>query len=173
MKVGRVVPGSLDASRSIIKYSWPVVAVDPGKSFVLKGWGAFALKRINKMQTRLIIRTHGWELPSLLSRLVYFVMMPLHYIMERRMLMGIKARAEVGPGVQLSSIWDMLWFLGIILSGIGIAVMVFVGRGIKSVLLPAIYGATWLWPLLIFHPQPLTGLPLLLICNAKKKDASA
>ena len=155
MKVGRIIPGSLNQSKSIIKYSWTVMSVEPGKSFVLKNWGAFVLKKINTEQTRLIIRTHGWETPTLMSKLGYFVMMPLHYIMERRMLMGIKTRAEAGAGFQLSSTSDVLWFSGIVLSYLGIVLMVFILFGIQKYLMPSIYGVLWLIILLVFKPQPI------------------
>ena len=163
MKVGRIVPGSLDESKSIIKYNFPVVYVEPGNSFVLEGWGAFVLKKLNTEQTRLIVRNHGRELPSLKSKIGDFFEKLLHYIMERRMLMGIKARAEAGSGVQLSSISDILWFSGVFLSGIGIFLMVFMSRGIRSVLLSVIYGIIWLWPLLIFDPQPIYSIILLFV----------
>jgi hypothetical protein len=163
MKVGRIVPASLDESKSIIKYNFPVVFVEPGKSFVLKGWGAFVLKKISSKQTRLIVRTHGRELPNLKSIIGNFIGTPLHYIMERRMLMGFKARAEAGAGVRLSSTSDNLWLLGVFLSAIGIAIMVFIGRGIQCILLSAVYGIIWLWPLLIFDPQPISSMILLLV----------
>jgi hypothetical protein len=163
MGIGRIVPGSLDESKSIIKYDFPVVAVEPGKSFVLKEWGAFVLKEISPTQTRLILRTHGRELPNLLSKVVDFIFTPLHYIMERKMLMGIKARVEAGAGVRLSSTSDNLWLLGVFLSGIGIATMVFTGGGIQCILLSAVYGILWLWSLLIFDPRPVYSLSLLLM----------
>lgn len=163
MKVGRIVPGSLDESKSIIKYNFPVVYVEPGTSFVLKGWGAFVLKKLNTKQTRLIVRTHGRELPDLMSKIGDFFETPLHYIMERRMLMGIKARAEAGSGVKLSSTLDILWLLGVALSGIGIFIIVLMGRGIQCVLLPVIYGIIWLWPLLVSEPKPIYSMILLFI----------
>ena len=166
MKVGRIIPGSLNQSKSVIKYSWTVMSVEPGKSFVLKNWGAFVLKGINTKQTRLIVRTHGWELPTLKSKLGYFIMMPLHYIMERRMLMGIRDRAEAGAGIQLSSTSDVLWFSGIILSYFGIVFMTFAFRGIKKYFIPSMYGILWLMMLLIFSPQPIYSNILLLVVAA-------
>jgi hypothetical protein len=129
----------------------------------LKDWGAFVLKKINAKKTRLIVRTHGQELPNLKSIIGDFMGTPLHYIMERRMLMGFKARAEAGAGVHLSSTSDNLWLLGVFLSAIGIAIMVFIGRDIQSILLSILYGLIWLWPLLIFDPRPKYSLILLLI----------
>lgn len=98
--------------KSLLKYRFPVVAVEPGRSFVLKDWGAFVLQAVNSTRTRLIIRTHGQELPSLMGRIAFLIGTPCHYIMERRMMMGIKARVEGGAGGRLSSTSDFLWFLG-------------------------------------------------------------
>ncbi len=164
MDVGRVVPASLDESKSVIKFDFPVVAVEPGKAFVLKEWGAFVLNEISPTQTRLIVRTHGQECPNLLSKVDRFVGEPLHYLMERRMLMGFKAQAETG--MPLSSTADNVWLLGIFLSGIGIALLAFMGGGVQTVALSIIYGIIWLWTLLIFNPRSPFSLILFLVIAA-------
>ena len=160
MEVGRNVPGSIDESKSVIKYNFRVVAVETGKSFVLENWGTFVLKEINSKQTRLIVRTHEPRLPDLISKIADFFFMPLHYIMERRMLMGMKARVE---GRRLSETSDNLWLLGVFLSGIGIAVSVLFGQGVLNVSLSIIYGILWLLTFLIFEPKPKYSLSLLLL----------
>jgi hypothetical protein len=160
MEVGRNVPGSIDESKSVIKYNFRVVAVETGKSFVLENWGAFVLKEINSKQTRLIVRTHEQMLPNLKSKIEDFIFMPLHYIMERRMLMGMKARVE---GRRLSETSDNLWLLGVFLSGVGIAVNVLFGQGVLHVSLSIIYGILWLLTFLIFEPKPKYSLSLLLL----------
>lgn len=159
MEVGRIVPGSIDESKSLIKYNFEVVSVEPGKSFVLKNWGAFVLKEINSKQTRLIVRTHEGHLPDLKSKIEDFIFMPLHYIMERRMLMGIKSQVE---GARLSAASDNVWLLGVLLSGIGIALIIFFGQGIQNIFLSVIYGIVWLWVLLISKSQPKYSMTLLL-----------
>ena len=160
MEVGRNVPGSIDESKSVIKYNFQVVAIETGKSFVLENWGAFVLKEINSEQTRLIVRTHEGQLPDLKSKVEDFIFMPLHYIMERRMLMGIKSKVE---GARLSAASDNVWLLGVLLSGIGIALTIFLGQGIQNVFLSVIYGVALLWTFLIFEPQPKYSMTLLLI----------
>jgi hypothetical protein len=159
MKVGRIVPGALDESDALVKrlvkeygWTWPVTAVDPGRSYVLQGWGAFVLKEVTPTQTRLIVRTHEGELPDLGSKISNFIIIPLHYIMERRMMIGFKAQFE--PDIQPSYIGDIFWFIGLILSFFGIFVLVFIFRGIQSVLLPGIFGVFWLFVLLVFDPLP-------------------
>jgi hypothetical protein len=74
--------------------------VQPGRSFVLEGWGAFALEPIDEQTTRMIIRTHRTKRAPWLRVLDFFIGEPAHFIMERGMLRGIKKRAERNAGVQ-------------------------------------------------------------------------
>ncbi len=163
MEMGRIVPGSVDESKSVIKYNFRVTAVDPGKAYVLEDWGAFVLIPVNDQQTRLILRNHKLEQPNLLGRIADFFMVPLHYIMERRMMIGFKAQAE---GVRLSAAADNAWILGLILSGIGIASMIFISTNILTTALATIYSTLWLLILLIFAPRPRYSLSLLLFIAA-------
>ena len=56
--------------------------------------GAFVVQRSNDA-TRLIVRTRGAGEPNVpLAPLGLLVFEPAHFIMERRMLLGIKERAE-------------------------------------------------------------------------------
>ncbi len=96
LEVGDFIPaGPRDwlGGRYADKIGWYVAEIEPGRALVLKGWGAFVLEPIDERTTRLIARSRGpggfpaalmnslvWELP--------------HFIMERRMLLGIKKRAE-------------------------------------------------------------------------------
>ncbi len=159
MKVGRIVQGSLDESSELIKtlikkygWNWTVLAVDPGRAFVLKGWGAFVLREITPNQTRFIVRTHEPELPDLWSEISRFVMIAFHYIMERRMMIGFQAQFE--PDIQPSYAVEILWFLSLILSFFGLIALVFIYRGIRSILNPTIFGTLWLFVLFVFNPLP-------------------
>jgi len=61
---------------------------------VLGGWGAFVLEPKDGY-TRLIVRTRGNGKPNVaLAPFGLLVLEPAHFIMERRMLLGIKERAE-------------------------------------------------------------------------------
>jgi hypothetical protein len=76
-----------------------VAAVDPGRALVLKPWGAFVLRPIDERTTRLIIRSQGDYSPDLKNAVLNFLLWrvvfePAHFIMERKMLLGIKERAE-------------------------------------------------------------------------------
>lgn len=76
-----------------------VAAVEPGRAIVLKPWGAFVLQPIDEKRTRLIIRSQGDYDPDLKNPLLNFLLWrvvyePAHFIMERKMLLEIKRRAE-------------------------------------------------------------------------------
>lgn len=87
----------------------PVIFVEPYRAIVLGGqgeiseddrivvsgtWGLY-LKEVDENTTRLIIRNRGIRRPGPLGWLVnYVVFEPSHFIMERRMMLGIKERAE-------------------------------------------------------------------------------
>lgn len=73
-----------------------VTEVVPNRHLVLRGWGAFVLEPIDARTTRLIIRSHGDPNPhgAVRKAVDTLVFEPAHFIMERRMLLGIKERAE-------------------------------------------------------------------------------
>lgn len=72
----------------------PVGALEENHYLVLKGWGAFVLQPVDDHTTRFIIRSHGRK-EGWLNRILLFLLFdPIHFIMERRMLLGIKQRAE-------------------------------------------------------------------------------
>ena len=163
LEVGRIIPASIDASKSLIKYNFRVVAVEPGESFVIENWGTFVLKRIDAQRTRFIVRTHGQELPNLKSKIGDFFGMTAHYIMERQMMLGLKARAEAGAGVHLSALPDNLWLLGVFLSALGILAIIFLNASITGFLFAIIYSTIWLLTLMILDPKPIFSLILLLV----------
>jgi hypothetical protein len=79
---------------------WRVSAIEPGRSVVLEGWGAFVLQPVDGRTTRLLVRTRGGGDPRLrdvaLAPLSLLAFEPAHFIMERGMLRGIRDRAERG-----------------------------------------------------------------------------
>jgi hypothetical protein len=69
-----------------------VALFEPKRVLALKSWGAFVLEPIDERRTRLIAR--GREQRGFAS-LAYTLLLEIpHFIMERRMLLGIKERAE-------------------------------------------------------------------------------
>jgi hypothetical protein len=81
---------------------WPVVAVDPGRSLVVRsksmpvGTYAFVLEALNDSTTRLIVRDRArWK--PLEGPFVAFVYEPLHAYMETGLMTGVRRRAEARP----------------------------------------------------------------------------
>jgi hypothetical protein len=77
---------------------WRVDVLEPGRVIGLENWGTFVLQPIDSTTTRLFVRTRGDGPPSLLAFVLapinVFLFEPAHFIMERGMLRGIRARAE-------------------------------------------------------------------------------
>ena len=65
---------------------------EPGRALVLDGWGAFVVDPIDERSCRLIGRGHYQ--PGAPGRAYAALLEIPHFIMERRMLLGIKERAE-------------------------------------------------------------------------------
>ena len=77
---------------------WMIAAIRPLRYLALENWGTFVLDPVDSATTRLLIRTRGDGHPTL-KRLVaapagLLVFEPAHFIMQRRMMLGIKERAE-------------------------------------------------------------------------------
>lgn len=89
----------------------PVLLVEPGRAIVIGGvaeqqgddlskntragtW-AFVLKELDASTTRLLVRIRWDRKPGLVDWMYSFgVLEPSHFVMERRMMLGIKRRAE-------------------------------------------------------------------------------
>jgi hypothetical protein len=71
-----------------------VTVFEPGRALGLEGWGTFALVPLGTERTRLIARG---GVPRGAAAASYAALMEIpHFLMERRMLIGIKERAERG-----------------------------------------------------------------------------
>jgi hypothetical protein len=76
-----------------------VLKVEPGLSIVLEKCWTFVLQPIDERTTRLIVRGRGDYNPDFKNILLNFIFWrvifePAHFIMERKMMLGIKQRAE-------------------------------------------------------------------------------
>ena len=82
---------------------WTVAAVEPRRALVLKNWGTFALVPATDGQTRFIIRStmSHRAIPVWASVLNLLAFELPHFIMERRMMLTIKALAERHGGLQV------------------------------------------------------------------------
>jgi hypothetical protein len=80
---------------------WPVQAFEPNRALVLQYWGTFALIPLPDGSTRFVIRTaigHR-QTPVWAAALDMLSFQLPHFIMERRMMLRIKALAESTPAV--------------------------------------------------------------------------
>lgn len=83
-----------------VRPGWRVTAVEPNRLLVLDGWGAFVLRPLPGGRTRLIVRTRASAGDSVLGRLAGSLLLgPAHFVMERAMLRGLKARAEAAASL--------------------------------------------------------------------------
>ncbi|MGB9178709.1 MAG: hypothetical protein WCB68_05620 [Pyrinomonadaceae bacterium] len=76
-----------------------VLEVEPERAIVLEKCWTFVLRPIDEQTTRLIIRGRGDFNPDFKNSLLNFIFWrvifePAHFIMERKMMLGIKERAE-------------------------------------------------------------------------------
>jgi uncharacterized protein YndB with AHSA1/START domain len=75
---------------------WTITQLDPERTMVLEHWGAFVLQPTADGRTRFLIRSQfgGRETPAWGAALRFSLLELPHFIMERKMMLGIKARAE-------------------------------------------------------------------------------
>ncbi len=86
---------------------FPVKAIEPGRSLVLGGYAKdvewsweLALTPLANGRTRLVSRNRVSVRPSLRSRLTLRLIEPAAFLMTRKMLLGIKRRAESLPDIE-------------------------------------------------------------------------
>jgi mono/diheme cytochrome c family protein len=98
-RVGDVVPATQEGYLGGIfgnRPGWRVAQVEPRRALVLDGWGAFVLMPSDPGRTRFIIRSRagGPGIPVWAAGLQFMAFELPHFIMERRMMLTIKALAE-------------------------------------------------------------------------------
>jgi hypothetical protein len=76
------------------RVGWDVPEVVVGSHLVLDRWGTFILLPGEKGGTRLLIRSRIGQPPLIAAPIVVFLFEPIHFVMEREMLLGISRRAE-------------------------------------------------------------------------------
>jgi hypothetical protein len=128
----------------------------------LEGWGTFVVNKIDENSSRLIIRTHSKVLHNLIEKLGYSIFDMLHYIMEKRMMIGIKDNAESG-GQICTSTSDWVWILSIVISGLTGLFIIFTFNGYYRILIPTILFTIWQLVFFVLNPKPLYGIILLIL----------
>lgn len=109
----------------------PVLIIEPGHVLVLEMFGAHLLMPIDEHTTRLIVR--GQSGPA--NLFTTMIWNPVVFTLERRMLLGLKARAEGRPDapVALMTIAQLGWAV----AGITVAVL-FLSRRRRWLVLPGL-----------------------------------
>jgi hypothetical protein len=119
---------------SIIEPSQSLVYNMPSDEFMTQATWAFILFPLDLRTTRLIIRMRIDI--GVLSKASLLLFDPGHFIMERKMMYGIKECTERTQGITTGHrISEAIWFISIIIAGLGILILLFSRR--------------WLWTLLI------------------------
>lgn len=163
LKPGDLVRGSNNESDSVILYNFPVLLVEPQKTFVVDNWGSFLLES-NGDKTRLIIRTQEKKSEELSALMAFHLAIPMHFIMERRMMFGFKMKAEQDSDLSYSRLKDMIWFASVVVSWFLIVSLPFLLRGTyHRVITTFTIGAAWLVVLFILPPMPIYPSILLLM----------
>ena len=91
---GRMVVAHLEPCKSMVLIdpeSWD--APQRGKTAV-KGLWAFHVREIDKSTTRLVIRGRAGQLSRVADLMDYFFWEPAHFVMERKMMLTVRALAE-------------------------------------------------------------------------------
>ena len=95
----------------------PVVGVEDGQALVLKGWGTFVVESLGPRESRLVVRERPTPSANAVEAVARaLVWDPVHFVMERQMLRGIRDRAE---GVPSETLGDLTASLGFLTGAIG------------------------------------------------------
>jgi hypothetical protein len=136
-----------------------------GKNPAPNGTWSFFLEPIGQAETRLVTRGLGGNSrqPVLQRLFERFIMAPTHFVMERRMLLGVKERAE---GQRTSSAQDLVevtpWLVAIALTVAGaIGAMLAVEPGWWLAVFAA--GASGLLVLPLLRPPAVLSIAWVLL----------
>ncbi|MEE9361131.1 MAG: hypothetical protein V3U92_00870 [Cellulophaga sp.] len=162
IELGRLVPiKSMDKSG---KYTtgFKVVAIKDKQALVLHNWGTFFIETRNDNTVQLIIRTHGKKSNNFIQKLRNKIFDVLHYVMEKRMLLGIKDEIETN-GKNYTTTTDSIWMLTIAVSMIIGLVMIFVSKHIYKIIVPTLISIIIQYFSFVLKPNPYLGILLLCI----------
>ncbi len=160
LEVGRIISGDTSGKS---QYGFKVIKVVQGQAAYLENWGGWLVQAINSNTTRLLIRTHEKKSNNVFTTIFNRVFDAAHYIMERRMMLGIKDLAEMNDTYTPTN--DLKWLLGIFISGLAGIVLVIASKGYSKFILPTIFYTVWQIVLLIFNPLLIYGILLLLFIS--------
>lgn len=145
------------------KTSWYVADIKKNRSLViLDYWEGMSwsilLEPGDGGTTRLIHRMRFKAKPGLLSRTAEALLgQPVHYIMDRGVLLGTKLRVERPEAIRAGHMLDLAWFVTCLLSGLGIATLVFSKKWPQSVLAASVGTIFFILLTLVGTPSALFG----------------
>jgi len=162
LKVGDTI--KLGRDEGVIKLE--VLAVEPGRALVLPYWGAFVLEPApDGRSCRFLIRSRAEGKPIVRFALSC-VLDPIHFLMQRRMMLGIKELAEAKTAADrplIPTLSDDIWFFSILGSGLLILIMLFARRRPGRLLIAVCLSALLIVVFFRFPPVPLSGLALAVL----------
>jgi hypothetical protein len=164
LEVGRLIPYTIPDSNGNYTEGFKVIEVIQGQSFVIEGWGEFLVNKIDDNNSRLIVRTHYKFSHNIIGKLGWLIFDMPHYIMEKRMMLGIKDSAE-SNGENYNNTSDLIWFLLIFISGLAGLLMIFISKGFYRFILPTIFYSVWQFIVLLIDPKPFYGIVLVLLAG--------
>jgi hypothetical protein len=162
LKVGDTI--KLGRDESVIKLE--VLAVEPDRVLVLPYWGAFVLENApDGRSCRFLIRSRSESRP-LVRFALSFVLDPIHFLMQRRMMLGIKELAEARAAADrpmIPTTSDYVWFFSILGSGLLILVILFARRQPGRLLTAVCLTVLLIFVLYRFPPVPVCGVALAVL----------
>ncbi len=123
------------------KNGWIMTPWKAGEYFYLDpGWGPFVVEPAGEGGTRLLVRTRRGPAPAVVNAFLDFTFDPLHFTMEKRMMLSIKALAEGRR--PFSGFWTALATLGFLAAVFMSSASIIVRRRKKWwILLPSLWTA--------------------------------
>jgi len=120
---------------------WRFEIVEPGRSFYLNPlWGPFVADRLGPSQTRLFVRSVGGTRGPVAAVLLGLFFDPIHFTMEKRMILSVKAVAEGRP--PFSAPGTVVAFIGFILAAAAAAGAILTRKRMKIwILLPLLWSS--------------------------------
>ena len=147
---------SYEMTVSVIEPSRSLVYNMPSDEYMTQATWAFILHPIDSRTTRLIIRMRIDI--GVLSKTSLLLFDPGHFIMERKMMYGIKECAErtrdITTGHRTN---EAIWFISIIISGLGILVLLFLRNWPWNLLMASIGTICLVLVFFIAYSSPLYG----------------
>ncbi len=120
---------------------WRFEIVEPGRSFYLNPlWGPFVAEPLGPSQTRLLVRSVGGRRGPAAAFLLGLFFDPIHFTMEKRMIISVKAAAEGRP--PFSAPGTVVAFIGFILAAAAAAGVILTRRRMKAwIIVPLFWAA--------------------------------